>query len=113
MLTVFAKHGASADDLVSMYCFLIRPCLEYANLLLVGCTKKQAALLKSMQKRAQRIIERFSNTSVHLPDLKGRREEVTITLIQEMAQMMHHLFTLTTREKSINKLVGFLGRKAI
>ncbi len=93
-LTVFAKHGASADDLVSMYCSLIRPCLEYANVLLVGCTKKQAALLESIQKRAQRIIERFTNTSIHLPDLQGRREQATIKLIQEMAQNDHPLHEL-------------------
>ncbi len=70
-LTVFAKHGASADDF-SMYCCLIRPCLEYKNVL---AQNKQAALLESIQKRAQRIIERFTNTSMHLPDIQGRRDQ--------------------------------------
>ncbi len=72
-------------------------------MLLVGCTKKQAALLESIQKRAQRIIERFTNTSIHLPDLQGRREQATIKLIQEMAQNdhpLHELFPPTRGEKT-------------
>jgi len=86
-----------------MYKHLIIPCLEYANVLLVGYIRKQAALLKSIQKKAQLIIERSPDTSVHLPDLQAETEQSTIKLIQEMAQneySLHYLFPPTRGEKS-------------
>lgn len=86
-----------------MYEHLIRPCLEYANVLLVGYTRKQAALLKSIQKKAQLIIERYPDTSVHLPYLQAQTEQATIKLIQEMVQNdhpLHYLLPPTRGEKT-------------
>lgn len=40
-LTVMARHGLPPEDLVSIYTTLIRPCLEYSSVLMVGCNKKQ------------------------------------------------------------------------
>ncbi len=62
MITLMRHLMQNMDDLVIMYRSLIRPCLEYANVLLVGCTKKHAALLESIQKRALwKIIIPFIN----------------------------------------------------
>lgn len=47
-------------------------------MLLVGYTRKQAALLKSIQRKAQLIIERSPDISVHLPDLQAQTEQATI-----------------------------------
>ncbi|KAL7371511.1 hypothetical protein ABVT39_000119 [Epinephelus coioides] len=57
-LTVMARHGLPADDLVTIYTTLIRPCLEYSSVLLVGCTKKQQADLERVQTHACKIITR-------------------------------------------------------
>ncbi len=36
-LSIMARNGLSADDVMSVYTSLIRPCPEYGALILVGC----------------------------------------------------------------------------
>jgi hypothetical protein len=57
-LTVLARNGPPTEDLVIVYNALVRPCLEYGGVLLVGYSKKQQAPLDRVQRRALRIISR-------------------------------------------------------
>ena len=90
-MMVMSRNGLPVEDLVEIYNTLIRPCLEYGNVLLVGCTAKQRDSMDRVQKRAIRIITRNTNTPVLLPDLQTRREEATIKLMKAMHQPSHSL----------------------
>ena len=49
-LTVIARHGLPADELITIDTTLIRPCLDYSSsVLLVGCSKEQQAELERVQ----------------------------------------------------------------
>ena len=94
-LTVMARHGLPADDLVTIYTTLIRPCLEYSSVLLVGCSKKQQAELERVQTRACKIIRRRAgNFSQPLPSLQTRREETAVKLFRDMHDEQHPLHDL-------------------
>ena len=94
-LTVMARHGLPADDLVSIYTTLIRPCLEYSSVLLVGCSKKQQAELERVQKRACKIIRwRAGNIS-----LQTRREEAAVKLVRDMHDVQHPLHDLLPKTR--------------
>lgn len=55
-LTVMARNILPTEDLVEIYTTLIPPCLEYASVLRVGCTKKQKAALDRVQQRTSKMI---------------------------------------------------------
>ena len=94
-LTVMARHGLPADDLITIYTTLIRPCLEYSSVLLVGCSKKQQAELERVQTRAWNIIRRRAgNPSQPLPSLQTRREEAAVKLVRDMHNQQHPLHDL-------------------
>lgn len=58
-LTVLVRHGLPQQDLLTIYTTLVRTCLEYGSVLLVGCNNKnQAVQLERVQKRALKIISR-------------------------------------------------------
>ena len=91
-LTVMARHGLPADDLITIYTTLIRPCLEYSSVLLVGCSKKQQAELERVQTHACKIIKRRAgNPSQPLPSLQTRREEAAVKLVRDMHDQQHDL----------------------
>ena len=94
-LTVMARHGLPPEDLVSIYTTLIRPCLEYSSVLMVGCNKKQQAELERVQRRACKIItRRAGNISQPLPSLQSRREEAAVKLVRDMHDQEHPLHDL-------------------
>ena len=102
-LTVMARNGLPVEDLVDIYNTLIRPCLEYGSVLLVGCTAKQRATMDRVQRRAIKIMTRFKDISLHLPDLQTRREQATVKLIQDMHQPnhpLHHILPPSKEERT-------------
>jgi len=98
-LRLLAKGGMPAEDLTTVYTTLIRPVLEYANVVYVGCTISQSNTLEAVQKRAMRIIHRNSDascTTTLLPTLRSRREEAAVTLLNQMRASDHPLHYMVT-----------------
>ncbi|XP_035686680.1 uncharacterized protein LOC118422919 [Branchiostoma floridae] len=80
-LRLLAKQGTSVADLVTIYVSLVRPVLEYGNVLLVGCSKEQERAMQRVQQRALRIISRAGRRDVpDLPTLQSRREDAAARL---------------------------------
>lgn len=77
-LTVLVRHGLPQQDLLTVYTTLVRPCLEYGSVLLVGCNKSQAAQLERVQKRPLKIISRGKPMALELPSLQSRREQAAM-----------------------------------
>ena len=67
-----ARNGLPTEDLGTVYTILVRPCLEYGGVLLVGCSKKQQAQLDKLQRRALRIISIVGAVQPQLPSLQSR-----------------------------------------
>lgn len=99
-LTVLARQGLPCEDLVTIYTTLIRPCLEYGGVILVGCNKKQTAQLERVQRRAIRIISRGSLIQPKLPSLQSRREEAAIKLVKDMTDIHHPLHDLLPQDRA-------------
>ncbi|KAI8490302.1 hypothetical protein Bbelb_320400 [Branchiostoma belcheri] len=61
------------EDLETVYTTLIRPVLEYANVVYVGCNTKQNNTLEAVQRRAARILrQQYSNNPLlHPPGQTG------------------------------------------
>lgn len=108
-LTVMARNGLPVEDLVDIYNTLIRPCLEYGSVLLVGCKEKQRATIDRVQKRAVKIMTRFKDIPLHFPDLQTRREQATVKLIKDMHQPNHPLHNILPPSKG--ERTGRLLRK--
>lgn len=106
-LTVLARHGLPQQDLVIIYTTLVRPCLEYGSVLLVGCNKSQASQLEKVQKRALKIISRGKPTALELPSLQSRREQAAVRLVAQMGDSghpLHELLPQTRAESSQRQL---------
>ncbi|KAI8502534.1 hypothetical protein Bbelb_201220 [Branchiostoma belcheri] len=90
-----------ADDLTAVYTTLIRPVLEYANVVYVGCTNSQAKTLEALQGRAVRIINRnrSSPTATPLPTLQSRREDAAVALLNQMRSSDHPLHHMVTEDR--------------
>ncbi|KAI8482936.1 hypothetical protein Bbelb_393540 [Branchiostoma belcheri] len=93
-------------DLVTVYRILVRPVLEYANVVYVGCTESQRKTLEAVQNRAMKIVNKnnISPTSVPLvlPTLQLRREEAARTLLTQMraSHPLHYMVTSDRREET-------------
>ena len=102
-LRLLAKGGMPPEDLVTVYTTLVRPVLEYANVVYVGCTESQRKTLEAVQKRAMKIVNRNNNspTSVPLvlPTLQSRREDAARTLLTRMRATDHPLHYMVTSER--------------
>ncbi len=106
-LTVQARHGLLCEDLLTIQTAVVRPCLEYGSVLLVGCNQRQATLLERVQKRALKIISRGRTPPPQLPSLQSRREQAAIQLVKEMTHTKHPLHDLLpqTRADNTNRLL--------
>ena len=98
-LTVMTRHNTCGWPHL-IYTTLIRPCLEYSSVPLVGFSKKQQAELERVQTHACKIIRRRAeNISQPLPSLQTRREEaVAVRLVRDMhdeQRPLHDLLPLT------------------
>ncbi|KAI8519219.1 hypothetical protein Bbelb_024760 [Branchiostoma belcheri] len=84
----------------AVYKSLIRPVLEYGNVLLVGCSAEQSRDIERVLKRALRIISCGGKRTVqNLPDLKERRELAAITLLKNMMKPEHPLHELVAPQR--------------
>ncbi|KAI8489027.1 hypothetical protein Bbelb_332510 [Branchiostoma belcheri] len=72
-LRMLKKGGMPPEDLETVYTTLIRPVLEYANVVYVGCNTKQNNTLEAVQRRAARILrQQYSNNPLlHPPGQTG------------------------------------------
>ncbi|KAI8483405.1 hypothetical protein Bbelb_388680 [Branchiostoma belcheri] len=99
-LRLLCKQGIDVDDLLQVYKSLIRPVLEYGNVLLVGCSAEQSRDIERVQKRALRIISCGGKRTVpYLPSLKERRELAAITLLKNMMKPEHPLHELVPPQR--------------
>ncbi|XP_078603982.1 uncharacterized protein LOC144877809 [Branchiostoma floridae x Branchiostoma japonicum] len=92
---LLTKQGTSVDDLIQVYITLVRPMLEYAHVLLVGCSKEHERAIERVQRRALRIISLGGRRTVPaLPTLKERREAAAVKLLKAMLEESHPLHDL-------------------
>ncbi|CAH1233572.1 Hypp796 [Branchiostoma lanceolatum] len=100
-LRLLAKGGMPPEDLLTVYTTLVRPVLEYAHVLYVGCTVSQRNTLEAVQRRALRIINRNSSspTPSPLPTLQSRREEAARALFTQMRANDHPLHYMITNDR--------------
>ncbi|KAI8479037.1 hypothetical protein Bbelb_432270 [Branchiostoma belcheri] len=88
------KGGMPPEDLETVYTTLIRPVLEYANAVYVGCNTKQNNTLEAVQRRAARIIYGNSTQTTPFSTLQDRRETAAKTLLKQMRHVSHTLHSL-------------------
>ncbi|KAI8494407.1 hypothetical protein Bbelb_276330 [Branchiostoma belcheri] len=88
------KGGMPPEDLETVYTTLIRPVLEYANVVYVGCNTKQNNTLEAVQRRAARIIYGNSTQTTPFSTLQDRRETAAKTLLKQMRHVSHTLNSL-------------------
>ncbi|KAI8517030.1 hypothetical protein Bbelb_056110 [Branchiostoma belcheri] len=88
------KGGMPPEDLETVYTTLIRPVLEYANVVYVGCNTKQNNTLEAVQRRAARIIYGNSIQTTPFSTLQDRRETAAKTLLKQMRDVNHPLHYL-------------------
>jgi len=100
ILTHLRRAGATPDDLVKVYCTLIRPLLEYAcPVWSTSIPSYLISSIESIQKRCLKIIHPFisydeSRTLLKLPTLEERREVLCKTFfkkIQSTNDKLHYL----------------------
>ncbi|XP_035676231.1 uncharacterized protein LOC118415630 [Branchiostoma floridae] len=93
-LRLLAKGDMPPKDLLTVYTTLVRPVLEYAHVVFVGCTESQRNTLERVQKRALRIIYGHSSNPASLaplPTLQSRRENAARSLYTQMLASDHPL----------------------
>ncbi|KAI8506489.1 hypothetical protein Bbelb_159160 [Branchiostoma belcheri] len=93
-LRMLKKGGMPPEDLETVYTTLIRPVLEYANVVYVGCNTKQNNTLEAVQRRAARIIYGNSTQTTPFSTLQDRRETAAKTLLKQMRHVSHTLHSL-------------------
>ncbi|KAI8488131.1 hypothetical protein Bbelb_342490 [Branchiostoma belcheri] len=93
-LRMLKKGGMPPEDLETVYTTLIRPVLEYANVVYVGCNTKQNNTLEAVQRRAARIIYGNSTQTTPFFTLQDRRETAAKTLLKQMRHVSHTLHSL-------------------
>ncbi|KAI8483457.1 hypothetical protein Bbelb_387890 [Branchiostoma belcheri] len=93
-LRMLKKGGMPPEDLETVYTTLIRPVLEYANVVYVGCNTKQNNTLEAVQRRAARIIYGNSTQTTLFSTLQDRRETAAKTLLKKMRHVSHPLHSL-------------------
>ena len=99
-IIMLRRSGVKKEDLVELYCYLVRPVVEYAcQVWHAGITQELSNILESVQKRALRIIYpdlqyREALQESNLPTLIERRQGLCIALfksIQQPSHKLHHL----------------------
>ena len=107
VLTMLARIRISAADLLTVYCSILRPLLEYASPVWhCGISKTQSNEIERVQKRCFKIIFPFSSyrealNISGLERLSARRERAAHDLFQQIKQPTHILHSLiTVKEKS-------------
>ena len=96
-LRLLARCKVPMDKMISIYCTIIRPVVEYAcQLWHGGLTGGQSDLIESIQKRAMRIIMPEANYELalqiaELPTLEQRRRKLCRKLFTEMQNESHKL----------------------
>ncbi|CAH1251249.1 MFHAS1 [Branchiostoma lanceolatum] len=100
-LRLLAKGGMPPDDLTTVYTTLIRPVVEYANVVYVGCTNSQSNALEAVQRRAVKIINKAGSTTTAnlLPTLQSRREVAAVALLNQMRSSDHPLHHMVTDDR--------------
>ncbi|KAI8498262.1 hypothetical protein Bbelb_242060 [Branchiostoma belcheri] len=93
-LRMLKKGGMPPEDLETVYTTLIRPVLEYANVVYVGCNTKQNNTLEAVQRRAARIIYGNSTQTTPFSTLQDRQETAAKTLLKQMRHVSHTLHSL-------------------
>ncbi|KAI8510003.1 hypothetical protein Bbelb_124310 [Branchiostoma belcheri] len=93
-LRMLKKGGMPPEDLETVYMTLIRPVLEYANVVYVGCYTKQNNTLEAVQRRAARINYGKSTQTTPFSTLLDRRETAAKTLLKQMRHVSHPLHSL-------------------
>jgi len=94
------RAGIKSEDIVIIYCSIIRSVLEYAcQVWHPGLTKKQSSEIERVQKRCLKLI--YPNLDYHqslqmsgLEKLETRRESLTQSLFQEIKDDKHILHSL-------------------
>ena len=86
-LRVLTNCGLPMQDLLAVYCSLIRSILEYANIVFANLPQYLSNVLENIQKSASDIIVPSMSCSqaLHLtglPSLQDRRESACISLSQ-------------------------------
>ena len=90
-LRVLKNCGLPMQDLLAVYCSLIRSILEYANILFANLSQYLTNALENIQKSALGIIvpSMSCNQALHLtglPSLQERRESACIRFISKISR---------------------------
>ncbi|KAI8502526.1 hypothetical protein Bbelb_201140 [Branchiostoma belcheri] len=97
------KGGVPPEYLVTVYTTLIRPVLEYANVVYVDCNTKQNNTLEAVQRRAARIIYGNNIQTTPFSALQDRRETSTKTLFKQMRDVNPPFSALQDRRETSTK----------
>jgi hypothetical protein len=120
-LKILKNYVAPKADLIKFYKTVIRPVLEYSNVLWAGgLTAKQRINIERVEKRALQIIcpgEKYENTllSNEITRLEERRRDHCINLVSDLSKeehKLHHLLPprkcqIITRNTISNKYIFY------
>ena len=114
-ITQLTRSGANSKDIVTVYCSIVRPVLEYCcQVWHPGLTKQQSNNIESVQKRCLKII--FPNLSYNtalqisnLEKLSDRREKLVFELFQVIknSDFMSDLLSKRTVDKKTRNSYNF------
>ena len=94
------------QDLVRVYCGLIRCILEYCSPLMVGMLGRDASILDRIQRRAHRLICGEScDDCDFFPDLRSRRTSAAVKLLNAAKNPTHPLHDLYPAVSSSGRLI--------